>query len=198
MLELANAVSDFATAFKAVDTSAPQGRFRDRVYRPGIGPLTEEEAVRRAVQHLQEIRPDVYSSAAPRNYPSDRQKCDLVIPGEWAFEFKLIRPFGDNGKEAEHWSENILHPYPGSTSSIGDCIMLLMSRFSERGAVIVFGFEHDPPRINLDTAVTAFEVIATHVLGIKLGPRCFSEFCGLIHPCHQKGKVFGWEILRAT
>ena len=133
MLELTTAVADFAAAFKAVDSSSPQGRFRDRVYSPGIGPLTEEEAVRRAVLHLQQIRPEVYRSAAPRNYPNDRRKCDLVIPGEWAFEFKLIRPFGDNGKEAEHWSENILHPYPGSTSSVGDCIKLL-TRNSPRGA----------------------------------------------------------------
>ena len=168
MLELANAVSDFAAAFKAIDSSAPQGRFRDRVYRPGIGPLTEEEAVRRAVRHLQQIRPEVYSSAAPRNYPNDRLKCDLVIQGEWALEFKRIQPFGDNGKEAEHWSENILHPYPGSTSSIGDCIKLLMSQFAERRAVVVFGYEHDPPQINLDIAVNAFEVIVTQVLGIRL------------------------------
>ena len=168
MLELASAVSDFAAAFRAVDGSAPQGRFRDRLYRPGIGPLTEEEAVRRAVRHLQQIRPEVYGSAAPRNYPNDRLKCDLVIPGEWALEFKRIQPFGDNGKEAEHWSENILHPYPGSTSSIGDCIKLLMSQFAERCAVVVFGYEYDPPQINLDIAVNAFEVIVTQVLGIRL------------------------------
>lgn len=73
-----------------------------------------------------------------------------------------------------------------------------MSQFTERRAVVVFGYEHDPPQVNLDIAVSAFEVIAMQVLGIKLGPRCFSEFCGLIHPYHQKGKVFGWEILKAT
>lgn len=50
--------------------------------------------------------------------------CDIVIPGFWAIEFKLIRPYGDNGKIAEHCSENALHPYPGIISSIGDYLKL--------------------------------------------------------------------------
>jgi hypothetical protein len=48
--------------------------------------------------------------SSPKRYPNSRRQCDLVIPGEWAVEFKLLRPFGDNGAEAEDWSENVLHP----------------------------------------------------------------------------------------
>src|SRR6058998_405930 len=33
-------------------------------------------------------------------------------------------PFGDNGKEAENWSVNLLHPYEGNVSTIGDCCKL--------------------------------------------------------------------------
>ena len=131
-------------------------------------------------------------------YPNSRQHCDLVIPDEWAIEFKLIRPFGDNGAEAEHWSENVLHPYPGNTSSIGDCIKLVRSGFPERKAIVIFGYEHTPPQIDLTVAVKAFEVIAEQVLGIELGIGYSAEFKQLIHPVHQQGKVFGWEVLSIT
>jgi len=45
-----------------------------------------------------------------------------------ALEFKIARPFGDNGKEAENWSVNLPHPYAGNVSVIGDCLKLLARR----------------------------------------------------------------------
>jgi hypothetical protein len=129
-MSLETIVQNFASVFKTVDTAAPQGASKTRAYRPGIGPLQEAEAIRLALAVLQGCDPAAYASALPRPYPEARQLCDLVIPGQWAIEFKLIRPFGDNGVEAEHWSENILHPYPGNTSSIGDCIKLARSAFT--------------------------------------------------------------------
>jgi hypothetical protein len=118
-----------------------------------------------------------------------------VIPGEWAIEFKLLRPFGDNGAEAEHWSENALHPYPGNVSSIGDSIKLIESGFPERKAVLIFGYEHSPPLIDITTAIESFEAIAKQIMGIELGERHVAEFGSLIHPVHQQGKVFGWQVL---
>lgn len=188
-------VWDFALAFKAVDTSAPIGGSPRRRYRPGIGPLGERDAIHRALEQLKLTKPELYSRAGPRSYPGTRAQCDLVLPGLWALEFKLIRPFGDNGDPAEHWSENVLHPYEGNTSSIGDCLKLRESRFSERKAVIVFGYEHSPPRIDLELAVMAFEIVAEHVNGLTLGERYVAEFDGLIHPVHQQGRVYGWEVL---
>jgi hypothetical protein len=113
MLFLDQVVGDFAEAFKVMDETRPQGASRTRTYRPGIGPLTEADVVKRALRYLQgEPQRSSYQHASPKQYPHSRQQCDLVIPDEWAIEFKLLRPFGDNGKEAEHWSENVLHPYP--------------------------------------------------------------------------------------
>jgi hypothetical protein len=110
-------------------------------------------------------------------------------------EFKLLRPFGDNGAEAEHWSENVLHPYPGNVSSVGDSIKLIESSFTERKAVIIFGYEHSPPQIDIITAVRSFEMTAKQVVGIELSARQSAEFGPLIHPVHQQGKVFGWQVL---
>ena len=195
-LSLSNIVGDFADAFKAVDDTHPQGASRTRTYRLGIGPLTEANAVNRALQHLREgTRSSYYRDASPKRYPNSRQQCDLVIPGEWAIEFKLLRPFGDNGAEAEHWSENALHPYPGNVSSIGDSIKLIESGFAERKAIIVFGYEHSPPLIDISIAIESFEVIAKQVVGIELGERYSARFGPLIHPVHQQGAVFGWQGL---
>ena len=192
---LEDIVSDFAHAFKAVDDTHPQGASRKRTYQPGVGPLTEANSVDRALQYLKGgARAPCYRDASPKRYPNSRQQCDLVVPGEWAIEFKLLRPFGDNGVEAEHWSENVLHPYPGNVSSIGDCIKLIESGFTERLAVVVFGYEHSPPLIDISTAIESFEMIAKQVVGIELGERRSAVFGPLIHPVHQQGKVFGWQI----
>jgi hypothetical protein len=194
-LSLGDIVSDFADAFKDVDETYPQGASRTRTYRPGIGPLTEADAVNRALQHLKEgTRSSYYRDASPKRYPNSRQQCDLVIPEEWAIEFKLLRPFGDNGAEAEHWSENVLHPYPGNVSSIGDSIKLAESGFPERKAIVIFGYEHSPPLIDITIAIDSFEAIANQVVGIELGARQSAEFGPLIHPVHQHGKVFGWQV----
>jgi hypothetical protein len=195
-LSLSDIVSDFADAFKAVDETRPQGASRTRTYRPGIGPLTEADAVNRALQHLREnARAPYYRDASPKRYPNTRQQCDLVIPDQWAIEFKLLRPFGDDGAEAAHWSENALHPYPGNVSSIGDSIKLIESGFPERKAIVIFGYEHSPPRIDITIAIESFEAIAKQVLGIELGARQSAQFSPLIHPVHQQGKVFGWQVL---
>lgn len=195
MLGLDEIVSDFAFAFKAVDTAAPKGRSKTREYRPGIGPLAENEAIRLATEWLKTTKPIPYDGAGPKLYPGSRQLCDLVLPSQWAVEFKLIRPFGDNGVEAEHWSENILHPYPGNVSSVGDALKLVDSKFNERRAIVVYGFEHLPPKIDLDIAVKCFELMCTEVVRIQLSRRSFGAFVDLVHPCHQHGKVFGWEVL---
>lgn len=197
-MELSEIVADFSYAFKAVDSQAPQGKSRTRSYQPGIGPLTEAEAIKQALQILRQIRDGFYMHSGSTQYPGERQRCDLVIPGFWAIEFKLIRPYGDNGNEAEHWSENILHPYPGNISSIGDSHKLWNSRFSERKAIVIFGYEHTPPLISLEPAIRSFEAVATTVCGIVLSERCSAVFDGLIHPIHQQGRVYGWELLNIT
>ncbi len=194
-MSLGDIIGDFAEAFKEVDETRPQGASRTRTYRPGIGPLTEADAVNRALQYLKESTRSNYADASPKRYPSSRQQCDLVIPDEWAIEFKLLRPFGDNGAEAEHWSENVLHPYPGNVSSIGDSIKLIESGFPERKAIVVFGYEHSPPLIDISLAIESFEAIAKQVVGIELGERYSGKFGPLIHPVHQQGKVFGWQVL---
>jgi len=120
---------------------------------------------------------------------------DLLLPREWALEVKLARPFGDNGNEAESWSVNLLHPYEGNVSLIGDCLKLQKLGGPERKGAVVVGYEHSPPRIRLAPLLEAFELIADRVVGIRLGSRVHVTRSGLCHPVHQQLLVAAWEVL---
>lgn len=149
-----------------------------------MGPYGEADAVRRALQHMHEHNPKQFGDAKTKRLP------DVLIPGQWAIEAKIIRPFGDNGIPAEHWSENILHPYPGNTSSLGDCLKLLNSSLSERKGILVFGYEHSPAQIPLDPAILSFELLASEIINVSLSPRVERRVKNLCHPIHQVLRVF--------
>ena len=185
MNELAVLVSDFADGLAATDAAG----VRHKNFRPGIGPFGEPQAVREALARMKVEHRERYLHAEPKRTP------DLLVPDAWAVECKLLRPFGDNGEPAEHWSENVLHPYAGNTSALGDCLKLLDSVLHERKAVVVFGFEHEKPRLPLDPAMRGFELLAAQLLGLKLGPRIEERRAGLVHPVHQVLLVFGFEVL---
>jgi hypothetical protein len=120
---------------------------------------------------------------------------DLLIEDLWALEFKIVRPFGDNGKEAENWSVNVLHPYAGNTSSLGDCQKLLALDRPERKGVFVIGYEHNPPQISIRPLISGFELLASRVMEIDLGQRVEEVRQNLVHPVHQQLTVFAWEVL---
>ena len=64
----------------------------------------------------------------------------------WAVEFKIVRPFGDDGKVAENWSQNLLHPYEGNTSLIGDALKLIGRKDYQRRCLFAICYEHEPPK----------------------------------------------------
>ena len=159
-----------------------------RAFQRGVGPDGEPQLLRLAASRLKTL-PAYGTNTATKRTP------DLLIPGRWAIECKIARPFGDNGKEAEDWSVNLLHPYPGNVSSIGDCHKLLALRGTERRAICVIGYEHSPAKIDLTPLVDAFEAIAIHVAKIHLGARLERRCEGLRHPVHQVARLFAWEVL---
>jgi hypothetical protein len=183
-MDLSQVVDDIADALVAIDSSGiPFKQFQN-----GVGPYGEPQLMRAIVQRLAE-------SPAYRGKAATRRTPDVLISGHWALEFKLARPFGDNGKQAENWSVNLLHPYAGNVSVVGDCLKLERWDGSERRAVVVIGYEHSPPQISLEPLFASFEVIASKVVGLQLGPRVQAERIGLVHPIHQQFKVVAWEVL---
>jgi hypothetical protein len=184
-VSLKQVVNAFAEGLHTIDASG----VAHKAFQPGVGPYGEAEAVRHALQHMREHDPDRFGKALTKRLP------DILIPEEWALELKIVRPFGDNGLPAEQWSENILHPYSGNTSSLGDCMKLLQSGLPERKGIIVFGYEHAQAVVPLDPAIRSFELLAAEVMQINLTPRIERRIEGLIHPVHQVLRVFGWEVL---
>ena len=160
--------------------------FKD--FQPGVGPYGEPQLVRFVAGYLNEV--DGY-----RGLTRSKRTPDLLIRGQWALEFKLARPFGDNGKEAENWSVNLLHPYPGNVSAIGDCLKLMGWTGPERKAEVVVCYEHTPPRISVAPLLRAFEVVSRQTAGITLGSRIVEQRLGLVHPVHQQLLVVAWEVM---
>ncbi|KAA3642285.1 MAG: hypothetical protein DWQ07_24945 [Chloroflexi bacterium] len=180
-------VKDIGKALKHVDDS----RESFKSFHPGVGPYGEPQLVKKIATFLNETNPILYINAQTKRIP------DLWIPDKWAIEIKIVRPFGDNGKEAEHWSQNLLHPYAGNVSSIGDVYKLLdyEANGEERKGIIVITYSHSSPVIDLAVLVESFEVVAKDILSLPISKRYEDSIDNLIHPVHQKAKIFGWELI---
>lgn len=183
-MELLQVISDISDSLVAIDSSGV--RFKE--FQIGVGPYGEPQLVKGVADRLSAL--DRYAGLV-----ATKRTPDLLVKGEWALEFKITRPFGDNGKRAENWSVNLLHPYEGNVSAIGDCIKLLALRGEERKAVVVIGYEHAPPQINLAPLLAAFEVVARDVAKVRLGTRIEIVRGGLVHSVHQQLRVVAWQVL---
>lgn len=179
-MDYAELVKIIADILKEFDSEKPI----HKTFKAGIGPFGEPQIVREIAERL-----------VGKGIPArTRRTPDLEIKHDWALEFKVIRPFGDNGKEAENWTVNLLHPYPGNVSLIGDAIKLSsLSGYTHR-CLFAIGYEHDPVHIDLAPLLLSFELIAREVKGIRLGNRIEEPRSGLVHPVHQLVRCVGWEL----
>ncbi len=177
-------VTDIGQAIRTVDESG----LPFKAFKPGAGPYGEPQLVKLIKEQLATRFNGRYNGIQTCRVP------DVLVPGRWALEFKIVRPFGDNGVEAEHWSQNLLHPYPGNVSAIGDLLKLTNLVGTERKGVIVICWEHLNPKIDLSRLVDAFELLARDLLKLPLGNRHTYVVGGCIHPVHQTAVVNGWEL----
>jgi hypothetical protein len=173
-------ISHIADILKDFDSERPI----HKTFKPGIGPYGEPQIVGEIAKRLSKAGILARTKRTP----------DLEIQDEWAIEFKIVRPFGDNGKEAENWSVNVLHPYSGNISLIGDAIKLCGIKNYHHKGLFVIGYEHNPAKISLDPLLLSFELIANQALKIPLGERIEEERYQLVHPEHQVLRCIGWEL----
>ena len=179
-MQYADIIKIIADILKEFDSERPV----HKNFSPGIGPFGEPQIVREIAWRL-----------SSRGIPSQTKRTpDLDVQQEWAIEFKIIRPFGDNGREAENWSVNLLHPYSGNVSLVGDAIKLSeLNNYRHKG-LFVIGYEHDPVKISLDPLIHSFELIAKQVMNIALSERVEEKREHLVHPKHQTLRCIGWEL----
>lgn len=179
-MDYVDIVKTIANILKEFDSEKPA----HKTFQPGIGPFGEPQIVGIIAQRLSAMGITSRTKRTP----------DLDIQNEWAIEFKIVRPFGDNGKEAENWSVNMLHPYSGNVSLIGDAIKLTSLDNYQNKGLFVIGFEHRPAKISLDPLLDSFELIAKDVIGIDIGKRIEENRNQLIHPEHQVLRCIGWQL----
>ena len=176
--EVVNEIADFLKEF---DSKKPI----HKGFQAGIGPFGEPQIVK-----------EIATGLSLKGKPTKTHRIpDLSTEKDWAIEFKIARPYGDNGNEAEDWSVNLLHPYQGNVSLLGDCLKLQGLKEYSNKAAIMLGFEHNPAIISLDPLVRSFEIIASEVMNIKLSTRVEQIRSGLVHPVHQMVRIIGWQLL---
>ena len=184
IMNLSEVINDITDALVLIDAS----KVPFRKFKPGVGPYGEPQLVKLISDNLNEL-PKYNEKVITKRTP------DLLIPNEWALEFKIARPFGDNGNEAENWSVNLLHPYSGNTSTIGDCLKLIQLECQERLAVVVIGYEHSPAIIKLSPLIKSFELITKQIFNIRLSERVETHRVNLVHPIHQSLRVLSLGII---
>lgn len=197
-LPLTEIVADFARTLQLVDSLAPVAvsSRTGASCQPGIGPHTEARTVKLVMAHLAAAEPSRYGSyrlGVPYG-DGTRQACDVVLgdltPGDWAVEVKMLRLMGDNGKLNDNMMMHILSPYPAHRSALTDCAKLVASQLGNRKAILIYGYDY--PGWPMDPVITAFEILASQQ--VKLASHAVTAFDELIHPVHQRGRVFGWQV----
>ncbi|MGD8402636.1 MAG: hypothetical protein PVJ21_03180 [Anaerolineales bacterium] len=182
-MDLENFTIDVADLLKNFDDEKPI----HKKFSSGIGPFGESQLVKEISIRLNGLGYGYKTKT--------RRTPDLDVNGELAVEFKIVRPFGDNGNLAENWFVNLLHPYEGNVSLIGDILKLRdIDEFSQK-AIFLIAYEHLKPKINLDILISSFEMIVKNVLNLKIGNVFEERRENLIHPEHQVVRCFLWEVL---
>lgn len=180
-MELTEIARDVADVLKQFDSEKPV----HKAFKAGIGPFGEPQLVKTLADRL---------NGLGKYCTQTRRTPDLIVNSEWFIEFKIVRPFGDNGEVAENWSVNMLHPYAGNTSLIGDALKLIALDSNFRKAVFLIGYEHQPPKVSLSPLISSFELILTQVIRLKTGRRVEETRTNLVHPEHQVVRCLGWEL----
>ena len=196
-------LEDYADATKHIDNSDKPKHSR---YRPGIGCFGENRQVKMVMNYLKITDSKYKNYRLQKQYPSERKRLDLLLPGEWAIEFKWTSLHGDkeNFEDYKNLSSTICYPFlvskNSSVSLAGDCIKLSSSQFKERKAVILIYYEKEimPEDFDIEILLEQFESIIPKIAQkrFKLSSKCLVTRNGLIHHNHQILKLYGWEIIK--
>jgi hypothetical protein len=197
-INLDQIVKDYAQGMKLADSRYPVAisQRSGESYQAGIVPHTESQTTNLVFQELSRCYPFRYSNCIYLEVPylGSRSRCDVCIgepnDWEWAIEIKMLRLMGDNGKPNDNILMHILSPYPAQRSALTDCTKLLESNLGKNKAIFIYAYDYDGWPV--EPAIEAFEVLASR--RVKLIEKFQTSIDNLIHPIHQRAKVFGWSL----
>lgn len=157
-MELKEIVENIASLIPKIDSSTEiqnRNRRTKRPYVKGVATLFEPQFTKELVRCW---------STGPDNkklsfiddefpYPDSRETCDLVITDsqveppfgqfEWAIEMKYLRLVGNNGNNNDYVMQKAISPFLKDRSLVHDIEKLKHATFSNRKAVIFYGFDYD-------------------------------------------------------
>lgn len=233
-MELQHIVNRYAESIQSLDPRVSARGMGTRSYQPGFASLPEATAIQMIDAEWEQLHPGERSDhRVAVRYPGTRASADHVVSchgrgnlqrPEWALEIKRLQFFGDNGKRNDYAVGKVLSPYLKDRGMLHDALRLRESEFTERIAIIGYGFDQDALTVaearrrhthrdalttiiniereiqrdgpmHLETLVEFAEAILG-LRGLKKGPRAQAEFDAWHHPAGGRGLLFGWEIRR--
>lgn len=198
MLKLEHIVCQIANILEEFDSTCPKQLYRDGVYfKPGIGPFREVPLVKQIAKQLSDGGISGRSVVARTHQRPDMSlqlSGDVSDTKDWAFEFKIVRPYGNNGKVATNWSRRLLYPREGNESLMGDALKLRTLPGFHHKALIAICFQEDAPELELEPFLASFELITKDIIKVPLGERIEEKRIGLVHPVHQILRCIGWQL----
>ena len=152
---------DFASVVPKVDSQAEHERWK-----PGIGPFEEEKQLEMLVEATE--RSTTPYLAAEQAYPTEGQRCDLVIELEdmrVPVEAKLLRFRYDNGNIDPNSYAQIFTPFPerSSSSLLTDAAKLYRSNFEVHGGLLGLYYEKKDEEYDQLTAENVAEKFSMDV-----------------------------------
>ena len=181
-----------------VDSKAPQAanaRRPEIKYSPGIGPFQEKKLIELVTNEMKNQNQIFNNILLEEKYPNfSRKKLDIFWPNEevnYYIEAKAMRRLRNNGNPEEFIMVDLLSPYEGDGSVLGDIKKLKNSGFEGEKVILIYGYDYD--EAPMDIIVGCYELIADKYF-CKFKETYEQSFDGLIHPIHKRGKVKGYLL----
>lgn len=215
-MEAADWAETISDIIQELDGEVGQGRGRNgRQFTHGIGPYMESQQVSQICRKI-DVRDGLSCTAGYRYREGDviNKKGDFFYRDNendesWVGEFKLYRPFGDNGQYMESWNKlfmgpfEVVNPQNWNKTSYGDIHKLRNGVPRDiRKFICWIGYElEDMQQVSWtrDQNIELFESGVRHHFSPNIreiiSDKSLIEFELNVHQYHRRGFVCVWEVL---
>ena len=183
-MDIAELVTLLAAGIRKADARRPVAvNSRSGVpYQPGIGPHTQSQTTRLAVQEVVGALPALTLEVP---YPNAPRRSATSVSGAGAVGGRSQDAPADGRQrqtERQHADAHSL-ALPAHRSALTDCAKLLQSGFEARKAIVIFGYDYDA--WPMDPAIEAFEALASRTSALTCTG--LHAIDALVHPVHRAG-----------